>query len=172
MKFISNVPMLCVCVVIVHAQSAFAQNVSVQQPVISNFGLNTTVVVPDRGTAYLGSVGRSAFTRSDYGPLNFSRPIGKTTSHSGTSTSVWIHDFEAMDRALLGETNDSSRYSSSSVYGGAFTSQKPVYSVLGMQRRSNSVVTNQKYRETPVPRNSSDATLSLDELESALKSTR
>jgi hypothetical protein len=81
----------------------------VQLPTFSSFSVGTTVSVPDRGSAYLGGVSRSADGRSTFGvPGLPMRPfrnsaIGSTRSASHASVNVWIHDFEAMDRYLLGQ---------------------------------------------------------------------
>lgn len=80
---------------------------AVQLPTFSHFSVGTTVSVPDRGSAYMGGIGRSASGRSSFGvPLLPMRPfrndaIGSSLSAMSTHVSVWIHDFEAMDDYLL-----------------------------------------------------------------------
>jgi hypothetical protein len=78
-----------------------AQAVSVQQPVVQVFGVNTTVVVPDRGSSLLGSVSSAGDTRSTNGFSPFGASIGSFRNHSSQTATVYIHDFEAMDEALL-----------------------------------------------------------------------
>jgi hypothetical protein len=93
--------------------SAHAQ--VVQLPTFRFFGLSTTVSVPDRGSAYLGGVSRSAMSRSERGVPILSRvpvagrafgnrAIASHTETSGASVSAYIHDFEAMEDELLGRT--------------------------------------------------------------------
>lgn len=76
---------------------------TVQLPTFQQFGVSTTVVVPDRGSAALGGVRRAATGSNQFGfpgtPGN--RAGGATASAGGMSVLVQIHDFEAMDRALL-----------------------------------------------------------------------
>ncbi|MFN0196915.1 MAG: hypothetical protein ACKVT0_09215 [Planctomycetaceae bacterium] len=77
------------------------QEVAIQQPVVSNFSVNTTVSVPDRGGIYLGGVGQAGNSRKSFG---FSRPgtsTGTFTQGSSASAHVWIHDLDAMDQAAL-----------------------------------------------------------------------
>lgn len=90
-----------------HAQQRGA---AVQLPTYSFFSTNTTVTVPDRGMAYLGGVNRAASGRNEFGvPMLPFRPfrnigIGREVSSSGMWVTATIHDFEAMDRFLLGES--------------------------------------------------------------------
>lgn len=80
--------------------TAEAQGV-VQQPVVETFGVDTTVSVPDRGSAFLGGVSTARSGYSTYGPLNLNRSYGFDYGFSYVDVSVFIHDFEAMDEALL-----------------------------------------------------------------------
>jgi hypothetical protein len=85
------------------ARAASAQ-VTVQQPVVDRFSVGTTVSVPDRGRAYLGGVKSAGDSRAQYGfgPLRGSN-VGQFRSASSSSVSVFIHDFDEMDRQLLGQ---------------------------------------------------------------------
>lgn len=78
--------------------SAFGQAVSVQQPVAESFSVGTTVSVPDRRVATLGGVGRAGRTRTRLGDA-------RNASASSMSAGVFIHDFEAMDAAVLDAAN-------------------------------------------------------------------
>ena len=79
-----------------------AQDRVVQQPVIRQFGVGTAVSVPDRGRAYLGGVSRGATSTKRFGgPFRSGTSSGREFSNSSQSVSVYIHDFEAMDAALL-----------------------------------------------------------------------
>lgn len=81
--------------------SAFAQSIVVQQPVVDLFSVSTVVTVPDRGSAFLGgiSAARDQRVRWGFGPPGSS--LGMERSHSGAWASVFIHDLEGMDAALL-----------------------------------------------------------------------
>ena len=104
------------CVFAVLACRAQAQRLTVQQPVVEQFGVGTTISVPDRGQVFLGSVSRAGSTRTDYGLLPSGSSLGLFRSHVGMSSSAWIHDFEVMDRYLLG-TGPDPRLPASGVYG-------------------------------------------------------
>jgi hypothetical protein len=88
---------------ILAAQTVQAQNIAVQQPVLQDFSVDTTVTVPDRGTALLGSVRSGAAGRASYGfgPFRNGSSRGYSLSGSSVTTSVYIHDLRAMDEALL-----------------------------------------------------------------------
>lgn len=83
---------------------------TVQLPTFNFFTISTSVMVPDRGGAYLGGVGRGASAgRSNGAPgLPGSRAFGSSAEAGGVSIGVQIHDFEATDRALLGSSNPTS----------------------------------------------------------------
>uniref|UniRef100_A0A7C4QS32 Uncharacterized protein n=1 Tax=Schlesneria paludicola TaxID=360056 RepID=A0A7C4QS32_9PLAN len=83
------------------ALPAAAQPVTVQQPVVGSFSVNTTVSVPDRGGVHLGSVNAAAAGRTVLGPLPSGPSVGLQTRGSSVSTTVFIHDLRAMDEALL-----------------------------------------------------------------------
>ncbi|MFH1918325.1 MAG: hypothetical protein ABIP48_00345 [Planctomycetota bacterium] len=91
----------------VGVDAAFCQqSTTVQLPTYSSFSTRGSVVVPDRGSAYLGGVKRAAFGRNEFGTplLPFrNRSFGAERSVSGASVSVYIHDFEAMDEYLLSQ---------------------------------------------------------------------
>jgi hypothetical protein len=92
------------------AQAAMAQRpgTSVQLPTFSYFGIGTSVSVPDRGSASLGGVSRAQGDLSQFGAplLPFgNRSMGSSRGASGAQVSVWIHDFEAMDEALLSQSS-------------------------------------------------------------------
>lgn len=78
-----------------------AQGLTVQQPVVGRFGANTSLSVPDRGRALVGSVNSAAMGRVTYGPLPSGSALGLQTRSSSLSVRVFIHDLQAMDEALL-----------------------------------------------------------------------
>ncbi|MEX0715273.1 MAG: hypothetical protein WD066_01730 [Planctomycetaceae bacterium] len=86
------------------ADSASAQQVTVQQPVVATMGVRTTVGVPDRGGVFLGGVSRAASSRNTFGPYPFraGSSVGRESQSSGISAHVRIHDLAAMDEYLLG----------------------------------------------------------------------
>jgi hypothetical protein len=97
-------PLIAIAVLILLSdlpQESCAQAVTVQQPAVQVFGVNTTVVVPDQGSALLGSVSSAGDTRSTNGFSPFGSSIGSFRNHSSQTATVYIHDFEAMDEALL-----------------------------------------------------------------------
>lgn len=86
------------------ADGASAQAPSVVQlPSFSFFSVDTTVSVPDRGTASLGGFGRSSTGSTAFGPALGppNRAFGRSLSSSSVSVRASIHDFEALDRATL-----------------------------------------------------------------------
>jgi len=88
------------------AAGARGQGVAVQLPTYSFFSTRTTVVVPDRGSAYLGGVKRARSGMSRFGAplLPFgNRSLGFSRSATGARVSVFVHDFEAMDEYLLSQ---------------------------------------------------------------------
>lgn len=83
-----------------------------QLPTFHRFGVGTSVLVPDRGSAYLGGVGRATYAGSHYGVpavsslpslarLFGNRSTASVHSHSGASVHVTVIDLAEMDRAVL-----------------------------------------------------------------------
>lgn len=86
--------------------AAMAQGTAVQLPTYSYFSTNSTVVVPDRGSAYLGGVSRARSGANQFGTplLPFrNRAVGADASASSSSVLVTIHDFDWMDQFLLSQ---------------------------------------------------------------------
>ena len=85
--------------------AAFAQ--VLQLPTFSFATVSTTVSVPDQGSAFLGGIDRASDGRSEFGipgialPGFQNRGIGQDRSSTKMFVSVTIHDFDAMDQALL-----------------------------------------------------------------------
>lgn len=90
---------LCVCCVSMSAGDLRAQ--VIQQPVVQQFQVDSAVWVPDRGTARLGGVTSASSARNSFGPMRTGTSFGSSISGAYAESSVWIHDFETMDRALL-----------------------------------------------------------------------
>ncbi|HUT08874.1 MAG TPA: hypothetical protein VMY42_00115 [Thermoguttaceae bacterium] len=82
---------------------------AVQLPTFSYFSVGTTVSVPDRGSVYMGGVSRASTGRNEFGtPMLPFRPfknsaIGQERSASQMHVTAYIHDFEAMEEAMLGQ---------------------------------------------------------------------
>lgn len=89
-------------------QTAEAQAVAVQQPVVRTFGVGTTVSVPDRGTIHLGGVNSAASGRVSSGLFRPGTNSGLERTGTSLSTTVFIHDLQAMDEALLAEGTSTS----------------------------------------------------------------
>ncbi len=83
------------------------QQVTVELPTFSFFSVDTTVSVPDGGSTYLGGVNRASSGSSQFGAAPFlpftNRSIGSQQSASSMRVSAYIHDFQAMDEALLNQ---------------------------------------------------------------------
>ena len=86
------------------ANSALAQRTTIQLPTFQNFGMSTTVLVPDRGSVYAGGVNRSFRSTSRRGiPLapGLARSSSNGVSSSGVQVSAYIHDLEQLDREVI-----------------------------------------------------------------------
>ena len=83
-------------------QSAHAQ--AVQLPSFHSFSVQTSVLVPDRGSAMLGGVdyARSGSTTRGIGPFR-NRAFGQEIGTSRASVHATIIDHAEMDRAVLAE---------------------------------------------------------------------
>lgn len=112
----SHAIILCHVVVIVIAglmvattpgSAAAQQNaVTIQLPTYSSFSVSTTVLVPDRGSAALGGIGRSAMGASQFGPAPLpagTRAIGVERQAQNAHVFAQIHDFREMEQALIGD---------------------------------------------------------------------
>src|SRR6188472_1444958 len=81
------------------AQASYAQ--TLQLPTFSSFSIETSVLVPDRGSAVMGGGRRSSSGSSQLGPLRGSRSGGNGAAAGGVDVAAFVHDFEAMDQAVL-----------------------------------------------------------------------
>jgi hypothetical protein len=75
---------------------------TVQLPTVSVFTVQTTVSVPDRGSASLAGNGSGADMSVNRAPIR-NRALGSSRAASGVSVAATIHDREEADRALLAE---------------------------------------------------------------------
>jgi hypothetical protein len=101
MRMWTQTLLVVVGIALVADRPAFAQAATVQQPVVSTMSVGTTVSVPDRGSMFLGGVSRAGAARRSVGPFRSGTSTGVFREQSGLRVAVRIHDFEAMDRALL-----------------------------------------------------------------------
>jgi len=92
-------------------QQSHAQAIRIQQPVVQQFSTGTTVSVPDRGSALLGGFHSGAVQSRQVGPFRQGSSYGQAFQSANSSVSVYIHDFEAMDRMLLNSAPASIRNS-------------------------------------------------------------
>jgi hypothetical protein len=86
------------------AQARFG---AVQLPTFNFFTVSTTVEVPDSGAGFAGGVSSAASGCSQGGVLGLgSRPFFNVARGGGVSVTAEIHDFDAMDKQLLGADFD------------------------------------------------------------------
>lgn len=83
--------------------TAQQQNLTVQQPVVSQFNVRNSVSVPDGG---LGGISRSSTGVLSRGVPGFARPfgnrgIGRSTSRSHASVSAWVLSNKEINEAIL-----------------------------------------------------------------------
>ena len=99
--------LLCVILFGLAATSALGQGLTVQLPTYSFTTVGTTVMVPDQGSTLLGGIDRASDGRNEFGMpfLHFppfkNQSIGQSRSAVNMSVTATIHDFDAMDQALL-----------------------------------------------------------------------
>jgi len=107
---------------------ALAQQV-VQQPTIGTFSVNTSVLVPDQGSAMLGGIRSSAAGQTQRGGLYTNKAMGSRSSAGSASISATIIDLQEMDRAILQLGNGSSTLSKQL---GSESTSGPSFKVKGM----------------------------------------
>ena len=98
---VAQVAPLCGVLLVGMFVADFAQAQTIQQPVIGQFGVQTSVMVPDRGGVYLGGVkraGESSFN-SIFSP--FGSAVGRFAESTGLSSHVFISDLQEMDALIL-----------------------------------------------------------------------
>jgi hypothetical protein len=100
-----TVAAIAVASVLCFGVAASAQ--TVQLPTFQFFSVSTTVNVPDNGAAFMGGINRAASGRNEFGvpglpfPGFQNRSIGQDMSASSAWATATIHDFDAMDQAIL-----------------------------------------------------------------------
>jgi len=83
------------------ARPCDAQQVVVQQPAFQQFAAPTTVLVPDRGEAFLGGARGGFRARDVQGPIPLESVRAGGSGASSMSTRVFVHDLRALDEAIL-----------------------------------------------------------------------
>jgi hypothetical protein len=85
------------------ANAQVIQQQTVQLPTFHYFGVQTTVVVPDRGSIPLGGVTYGGSTRTRFDRVGPNYGYGQFNETLGLSMSATIIDNDEMDRAVLAE---------------------------------------------------------------------
>jgi hypothetical protein len=106
-------------------ESARAQQLTVQQPVVGVTSVNTSVLVPDRGQIRLGGVSSAQTSRNQFGFWPRGSSLGVSRSANSLSTSVTIIDLREMDEAILNSTPTSSAGRSTRVPSKEFEVRSP-----------------------------------------------
>ncbi|QDT92040.1 hypothetical protein [Gimesia algae] len=101
MKSIAAGCSILICLMAVYVETAEAQAVRIQQPIVQQFSAGTTLTIPDRGSAMLGGIQSGAIHTRQNGPFRSGSTYGHSFQSSTSSVGVYIHDFEAMDQMLL-----------------------------------------------------------------------
>ncbi|HCS53247.1 hypothetical protein [Rubinisphaera sp.] len=86
---------------LIFTSDAVAQPLTVQQPVVSQFSVNSTVSVPDRGSTHLGSLSTARDSRFHSRTWPRGSSTSRSLTHQSVSVSAHIHNFEEMDELLL-----------------------------------------------------------------------
>lgn len=97
-----HLPVVIAFITFLSAGHSVNAQITVQQPVIGQFGVNTTVSIPDGGWAHVGSVSRATSFRRQRGFFQPGSSIAPVRSHTGISAGVTIIDLAEMDRMILG----------------------------------------------------------------------
>jgi hypothetical protein len=85
------------------AAAAPAQAQTIQLPSFHSFSVDTTVVVPDSGSAHLGGTKRARAARDRFGPGVPQRTVGVERQASGAAALAKIHDPREREAALRRE---------------------------------------------------------------------
>ena len=88
--------------------AAMTQAQTIQMPALQRRAVRATLVVPNRGTINLGGVAGTGQSRMRIAspfvsPLTPTRSLNNNRGVGNMQTSVWIHDLQAMDAAILAE---------------------------------------------------------------------
>lgn len=138
-----------VSAVAAHAQSG--ANITLQLPSFSQFGVDTTVIVPDGGAAALAGDRAAAASGDRFGPRRGSRAVGIARSASQVEVTARIHDPLHSDRQLSAAVRrPSSRVplaESLSARGGTSDGSPPRVAELTARRAADEAAQDRKARE-------------------------
>lgn len=135
----------------VGAQGVWAQsgpNVTLQLPSFKSTGVNTTVIVPDRGASPLAAERQAFYGRSMYGPRR-QRVMGGSQAASGMQVSAQVHDPRAAEAELLRSVRERrATWQRGSLAGrnapAESTADAPLLSIAEIRRRQASTKTAQQ----------------------------
>jgi hypothetical protein len=96
--------------------ATYARGQTLQLPTFAFTTVSTTVSVPDQGSAFLGGINRASDGRSEFGVPGLDKipmanrlfkntGIGQARSASSMVVTATIHDFDAMEAALMGSSS-------------------------------------------------------------------
>jgi hypothetical protein len=98
-----GIALLFLSLIASQANAQVIQRQTVQLPTFHYFGVQTTVVVPDRGSIPLGGVTYGGSTRTRFDRVGPNYGHGQFNETLGLSMSATIIDHDEMDRTLLSE---------------------------------------------------------------------
>lgn len=123
---------------------------TVQLPTFSFTTVNTTVSVPDGGAAFLGGTNSASSGRSEFGlpglalPGLQNRSIGQDRGASNMWVTAKIHDFDAMDQALLNSASSITATSAPRQLPGTFLNDPAAFAARSIQRQPINLAGNWK----------------------------
>lgn len=107
MRLSSSVILIAFTAFLLTDRPASALVLTIQQPIVQAFSVQTTVIVPDRGSTFIGKVSRAGAYRRRAGFFPWQTTSGAFADHTSTRAHVWIHDMREMDRQILESTHRS-----------------------------------------------------------------
>ncbi len=133
--------LICVSSWLTAAQAQNQPGLVVQLPSVSLFSVQTTVIAPDSGGAFMGGVGQGAWGQAYYGsPLLpwAQRAGGGVRRQQSLVVRATVHDLDALDEAVLAQAARLAvAGTSGAVRSGraASTAERPVASLAELRRR-------------------------------------
>lgn len=137
-----------VSAVAAHAQSG--ANITLQLPSFSQFGVDTTVIVPDGGAAALAGDRAAAASSNRFGPRGGSRALGAARGASQVGVTARIHDPQQAERELsIAAHRSSSRVplAESAARGRTRDGSPPSVAELTARRAADDATQDRKARE-------------------------
>lgn len=179
MKLKTAIQLLIIAGLGIVCHSADAQ-LTVQQPIVEQLRIGTTVSVPDRGGVFIGGVKRARDSRSSFGlgraPLKPGSSIGFDREFTGVSVHAYIHDFDEMDRMLLEDAERSSSLGGSGLGSGLKRYKVSDLASTSMRNRFDRpmsspapTLSSRRYASLPPKRTSAASTSGTNEAEKSLE---